>query len=367
MAFMKDLKLRMQNWALCQQHPLRYLFLEITRQCNLSCRYCGSNCTPVGQGEEMPVAEWVKLLEHVAENFDARQVMLAIMGGEPLRKEGVYEIFAAAQRLHFPYGIVTNGHYIDKEAAQRLVTLGIGSISISMDAPPDFNDKYRGKGAAADAMAAVENLHEAGYKGILEIMSSITRDTAPCLEEMRKVVAKMRVPRWRVVPVFAIGRAAKHEDYIITNDQLKDILAFVAKGRADGQLPRPEFSEESYLGCLNDHVRNAAFSCRAGLTVAGVMYNGKVGACPELGPAFIQGDLKTDTFTNIWNSKYQIFRDRSWAKKLGPCQKCDKFKFCHGGSLHLYEDPNTPIARCFYQDLGGEEGCRQIVQGGTKA
>ena len=346
-------------WALTEQHPLRYLFMEVTRKCNLACRYCGSNCTPKGQGEEMPIEKWIELLRHVADNFDAKKVMLAIMGGEPLIKEGIYDLFAEAQKLGFPYGIVSNGCFIDEEAAKKLVSLGIGSISLSMDSIPEYNDMFRGKGSAEKTARAVNNLHAAGYKGILEILSSLTNVTADHLDEMRTFVAELRVPRWRLVPVFAIGRAKDH-DYLVSTEQLKNILAYVAKGRKDGKLPVPEFGEESYLGCFNDDVRPAKFTCNAGLTVAGVMFDGKVGACPELGPDFIQGDLKEDTFTNIWNKRYQIFRDRSWTKKLGPCAKCKSFKYCHGGSLHLYPDTKTPISRCFYEMIGGEKGCKEL-------
>ena len=61
---------------------------------------------------------------------------------------------------------------------------------------------------------AVDALHRAGYKGRLEIFSTVTKPGVPMLEQTRALISSMRVPYWRVSPVMPIGRAARRPDLV---------------------------------------------------------------------------------------------------------------------------------------------------------
>ncbi len=342
------------RYKLSLEHPLEYLFLEVTRRCNLSCRYCGSLCTSKAQGEEMESEKWLEVLEHIAQNYRPDKIMVAVTGGEALLKEGIFDIFRKLHELGFPYGMVSNGMLLDEKAAREIVQSGMGSISLSLDGPEEVNDELRGKGSFAGVKRAVDNLREAGFGGILEIMSTVTKPVVPHLETMRQVVLEMGVKQWRVVPVMPIGRAALDKELIIDEGDLKKILLFAEKGRADGVMPLVEFGEEGYLGDrFEGVVRPALHMCRAGLNVAGIMANGKIGACPELPESFLQGDLACDDFVDVWENRYEVFRDRSWARK-DQCLNCDSWSRCHGGSLHLYDKPGGDFCRCSYLMLNKE-------------
>jgi radical SAM protein with 4Fe4S-binding SPASM domain len=333
---------------LAHDHPLKYLFLEVTRRCNLSCKYCGSSCTGKAPDAEMTVPEWKEVIQQVAADFNARDIMVAVTGGEPLLKEGVFDLFSELQRLGYRYGMVSNGLLLDRAAAENLVKVGIGSISMSMDALPELNDSLRGRGAAEKVAAAVRNLQDAGYKGKLEIISTITKPALPGLDQMRRHVAGMKVPLWRAAPVMPIGRAAENPELIPDAKDIRWMLEWMRSSRTDGMLPRPEFSEEGFLGNrFEGQVRPYLAQCRAGITVAGVRYDGRLGACPELTDAFDQGSVRHERLKTVWNEKYQVFRDRSWTRK-GDCKDCKQFDICRGGALHLYKDTETPILRCLY-------------------
>ncbi|GMV41290.1 MAG: radical SAM/SPASM domain-containing protein [Myxococcales bacterium] len=341
---------------LCDTHPLRYLFLEVTRRCNLACRYCGSSCTGRLPPDEMDVTEWVGVVEQIARDFDPRQVMIAVTGGEPLLKEGIFELFRALQRLGFRYGMVSNGQLLDATMAQDLVRSGIRSISLSLDGVPEVNDALRGRGAAAKVVAAVGHLRDANYRGKLEIISTITRPALARLDEMRRFVASLRVPLWRVAPVMPIGRAAENPELVPTADDVRALLEYVRAARRDKLMPSPEFSEEGFLGNrFEGHVRPYLCQCRAGITIAGIRHDGRIGACPELPAAFDQGHVRTDRFKTVWDERYEDLRDRSWMRK-GDCDGCPQFKVCRGGSLHLYESKESPFLRCLYKQCKESEG-----------
>lgn len=355
------LRAKLKNWVLwkrhelqqeklSREHPLRYLFLEVTRRCNLACLYCGSGCTGKEPEGEMSAGEWVEVIGQAASDFDSREIMVAVTGGEPLLKEGIFDIFGALQAHGFRYGMVSNGVLLDESAASRLVSVGIGSISLSMDALPEENDRLRGRGSSEAVARAVKNLKSAGYKGKLEIISTVTKPAVAGLDEMRKYVGgTLRVPLWRAAPVMPIGRAAQHPELIPDDKDVRAMLEWIKASRKDGLLPRPEFSEEGFLGYrFEGVVRPYLVSCRAGITVGGIRYDGRIGACPELTDAFDQGHIKQDSLKHVWDTKYQIMRDRSWTKKRGPCGDCSHFSACRGGSLHLYENTDSEILRCLY-------------------
>ncbi len=336
---------------LAKHHPLRYLFLEVTRKCNLSCTYCGSGCSPSWSNREMESSGWIRVLHQIAEDFPPKEVMLAITGGEPLLKPGFFDIIAEADTLGFPYGMVTNGGLLDREAARKLAASRIGAISISFDAPPELNDTLRGKGTARRVEQAITNLRKAGYKRRLEIISTIVKPAVPNLHKLREHIAGMKVAEWRLAPVIPIGRAAGTEDLIPDAADIRAILEFVKAGRADGLLPKPEFGEECYLGpSYEGTVRPFKYLCRAGLTVGGILCDGRIGACPELPDCFVQGDIHTDRFKDVWQTRYQALRDRAWTRR-GTCASCDSFGACQGGSLHLYRDLDGQPIRCFYKML----------------
>jgi radical SAM protein with 4Fe4S-binding SPASM domain len=333
---------------LIAEHPLRYLFLEVTRRCNLACAYCGSSCLPNATRDEMSIGQWIDCLRQIAADFDASKIMVAVTGGEPLLKEHVDDLFAELHRLGFHYGMVTNGFFLDEQRARGMIDAGIGSISISMDAPGEVNDRLRGKGASQKVAQAVAALQQVGFKGKLEIISTITKPAVPLLPKMRQQVASMRVPYWRVAPVMPIGRASKRADLVPGPSDVRAILEFVREGRRDGFAPAPEFSEEGFVGNrFEGCVRPYLAQCRAGITIGGILSDGRIGACPELGDAFVQGDIRTERFKDVWETRYQLLRDRSWTKK-GMCAECAQYDRCQGGSMHLYPTPEEDIIRCLY-------------------
>ena len=225
------------------QNPrLRYLFLEVTRRCNLSCAYCGSSCTGAEQAPEMPASRFVEVIRQIAEDFPARSIMVAVTGGEPLLKRGILDIFQALHEVGFPYGMVTNGWLLDGKVARALVALGMGSISVSMDALPEVNDRLRGAGTSAAGAAAVAALREAGYTGKLEILSTLTTPALAQLDAMRAHIAAMRVPLWRVAPVMPIGRAADRPGLVPDPGQVRGPPEWGRRARKDGSRPVPGVS-----------------------------------------------------------------------------------------------------------------------------
>ena len=69
------------------EHPLRYLFLEVTRRCNLHCAYCGSDCVEREQPGELTVPEWIEIVRGIAWDFTSRRRLPALLPSD-VRGEG---------------------------------------------------------------------------------------------------------------------------------------------------------------------------------------------------------------------------------------------------------------------------------------
>lgn len=348
------LQSRWRNHAVKRQrlrdeHPLRYVFLEVTRRCNLACAYCGSECTDGSTRQELDTETWLRVIREIANDFDAKTIMVAVTGGEPLVRKDLFILLAELQTLGFPFGMVTNGKLLDQKSAEQLVASGIGSISLSMDSIPLVNDELRGKGTANGVASAIDGLRSAGYKGVLEIISTITAPCMPHLDEMRHVVSGLKVAKWRMAPVMPVGRAERRPDLLLNSAQTRALLEYIADCRFDDLKPVPEFSEEGFLGDeFEGLVRPYLCYCDAGITVASVLHDGSIGACPELADEFVQGHVATDRFKDVWDNRYQPLRDRSWTKK-GICADCEAFDHCLGGALHLYKSTGHQPSRCFFR------------------
>lgn len=84
--------------------------------------------------------------------------------------------------------------------------------------------------------------------------------------------------------------------------------------------------------------------CHAGITVAGILADGSISACPSIRANYHQGNIYTDDFIDVWMNGYQQYRDRSWMKK-GVCADCKYFKFCRGNGMHL-RDSSGNLLTC---------------------
>ncbi|MBM4320046.1 MAG: radical SAM protein, partial [Deltaproteobacteria bacterium] len=152
------------RWGLVQQleaelHPLRYLFWEATRRCNLACRHCGSDCGRDEGQPGLPGPILLAALANLASAYDAQRIMLVVTGGEPLLRVDLELVLARAGAMGFRLGLVTNGMALEQRRAERLAAAGLDSVVVSLDGPEDCHDWLRRRpGAHGRACQALVDL-----------------------------------------------------------------------------------------------------------------------------------------------------------------------------------------------------------------
>lgn len=96
--------------AKVREHRLDTLFWECTLRCNLSCRHCGSDCRVDPGVLDMPVEDFLRVLdEEVTPHVDPADVLIIVSGGEVLVREDLERAGAEITRRGYAWGMVTNG------------------------------------------------------------------------------------------------------------------------------------------------------------------------------------------------------------------------------------------------------------------
>lgn len=335
-------------------HPLRYLFLEITQRCNLSCLHCGSDCTRDQQLDELSTAEWLRVLDHVADRFPSGSLALVLTGGEPFCRPELDEFLRRIRQHGLPWGLVTNGWALTAANVARVRDHGLMSMTISLDGLAASHDWLRGAaGAFERALAGIRHVVQASPP-LFDVVTCVNPRN---LGELDRVLALLRaegVPAWRLFTIFPRGRARGNPELLLGDDQLRALLAWIAARRRElaGQDFRLDLSCEGYLpAALDRQVRDEPYFCRAGISIGSVLCDGTICACPNVSRQLAQGNVRTDDLHDVWENRFQAFRDRAWMRR-GPCTDCAEWRRCHGNSMHLYDDEAGHTGVCTFEAVG---------------
>ena len=120
-------------------------------------------------------------------------------------------------------------------------------------------------------------------------------------------------------------------------DDYKYLFNFIKEKREEN-LMNVEYGCSHYLGIdLEKEIRDTYFLCTAGLYVASILSNGDIFICPDVErrKEFIQGNIKTDNFVDVWENRFKIFRTEN-RTKCSKCEKCSNWKYCLGDSFHTF-------------------------------
>lgn len=324
-------------------HPLRYLFLEVTSRCNLRCRHCGSDCGRSPRADELTTREWLAAVDRLGARLDPASTFLVITGGEPLCRPGLGAILDRIHAHGFAWGMVTNGWGLGRRALDALLARGLASLTVSLDGLAPSHDWLRGAPGAWDrGVAAIRTAVAAAAGGASPLLDVVTCANPRNLEELAPLRALLEaegVPAWRVLTVFARGRARGNPEVLLPPEGIREVLDFVAASRArpPGGM-RVDFGCEGWLPPARDReVRDEPWFCRAGISVASILSDGAISACPSTSRLLVQGNVRRDDLADVWERRFRPHRERGWLRS-GACASCRDFGRCQGSSLHLWDE-----------------------------
>ena len=365
-----------------QLHPLRTLFWECTLRCNMSCRHCGSDCKVQPEVPDMPAADFLKVIDTITPHVDPHKVFIIFTGGEALLRDDLEQVGLELYRREYPWGLVTNGFLLDERRLESLLASGMHSITVSLDGfEEQHNWMRRHPQSFEKATQAIKLLVQ--QKGLLwDIVTCVNPRSYPHLKEFKEYLVSLGVPAWRLFSIFPMGRAAHDPELQLTDEQFRGILDFIKECRThssvspkraasspnlgeqlDGKNSSPKLGEvaegrrsvsvsyacEGFLGEYEQRVRDHFFHCRSGVDVASIRCDGAISGCTSVRSHMDQGNIYRDDFWDVWQNRFQVMRDHSWARK-GQCKDCKVWRYCEGSGLHLYDDDGNLLV-CHYNRL----------------
>lgn len=329
-------------------HELKYIFWECTLKCNLNCLHCGSDCKQEANVKDMPIGDFIIAIDDIKTIVKPNETTIVFTGGEPLLRKDLEQCGQELYKRGFPWGMVTNGLQLTENRLKSLLNSGLRAVTVSIDGMQDAHNWLRGnKNSYSKAINAIEMLSKVPDLAF-DAVTCVNQKNIDSIHEIKDLLISKGLKEWRIFTVFPIGRAKDYEELQLNPKQFKQLFDTIAEIRNEGKI-KLNYGCEGYLGGYETEVRDNLFFCRAGVSIASVMIDGSISACPNLRDNFIQGNIYKDSFKEVWETKYAKHRDRSWARK-GECLHCDKFKYCEGNGLHLRDEEDN-LLFCHYNRL----------------
>lgn len=346
---LKDLMFRLFRENEAKVHELDYLFWECTTRCNLRCRHCGSDCMSSSADKDMPLEDFLKAFDTIPEKERPRGFTVVLTGGEPLLRPDIDQIGWELKKRRVGWGMVSNGFFYDEKMHSRLLGAGMGALTISLDGLEIEHDWMRGRPESFSRAVHAISLAAHDSRLNFDVVTCVNKRNIHQLQQIHDLLASLGVRQWRIFTIIPIGRAKNDPEMHLTDEEFTYLMDFIQHKREHKESGmNVTMSCEGYLGKYERKVRQNPYICRAGLTIASVLIDGRICACPNIDrEVFSQGSIYTDDFYEVWQTRFKKFRDRSWARR-GKCKDCPVFKNCLGNGMHNWHGSCEEVLNCHY-------------------
>ncbi len=328
-------------------HELNYLFWECTTRCNLNCIHCGSDCAKDSAFRDMPVIDFLKAVDTIEDK--SRNFTVVFTGGEPLLRNDLEHCGKELRKRGFRWSIVSNGHLYSKERHYSLLNAGMGALTISLDGLKETHNWLRNSTNSFEKVLSAIELAAISNRLNFDVVTCVNQKNIEELGQIKDLMISKKVKAWRLFTIIPIGRAVENNDLQLTDEQFLGLMNFITENRRTKEIDI-KFSCEGYVGRFESLVRDSYFFCRAGINIASVLIDGAISACPNIDRSFSQGNIYNDNFYEIWQNKFQPFRNREWTK-TGQCKSCKDYKDCQGNGFHNWHGEKKNVLVCHNEKI----------------
>ncbi len=302
---------------------------ELTVNCNLRCRHCGSSAGLPRSGE-LTTEEALK----ICDQFPALLVReVDFTGGEPLLRKDWPIIVSRVIELGIDASILTNGWRLSKKQVAQMKDIGIKAVGISLDGLKETHDYVRDcDGAFESVLRSIDLIHQAGLP--LNVITTVNALSLPELPAMRDLMLRVGVKFWRLQATIPNGRISENKKLLLNPKEIGELGDFIRVQRA--QIAK----DDLYVICsdglqyvVEEPDKTPWRGCAAGMRTCGITSNGKIKGCLSMPDDLIEGDLKKNDLWDIWfnNNSFRYTRNFSQEKLGSDCKNCLHGVECKGG------------------------------------
>ena len=388
-----------------KQYMPRLVFWEVTKGCNLRCIHCRATATELMSPADLPTNIALDIISQIA---DFGNPILVLSGGEPLYRADIFQLAEYATGRGLRTALATNGTLVTKDVAQKIKQAGIKRVSISLDgSDAHTHDSFRGIPGAFDAAVyGMRNLQELGVS--VQINTTIARHNAhqlPAVLDLARSLGADALHTFLLVPVgcgvdiateqmvapeeyermlnwfydqslqggielkatcaphyFRVARQRKAADRLAARNQVAAPTPSANDiGPTDMTMPGstgislkpgggPPVGHTGHPGGHPGDMNAMTKGCLAGTGVCFISHEGEVFPCGYL-PA-IAGDLRKQSFAEIWNDSEVFAQLRDDDNLKGKCGCCEFRHVCMGCRARAYAATGDFLAEepfCVYE------------------
>ena len=313
-----------------RKHQPLSVHFDLTYRCNERCVHCYLDHDDHG---ELTTAECLAVMEELA---SAGTLFLTFSGGEIFLRPDLYEILAAARRLHFDVSLKTNALLVTAERAARLREFGVRRVQISVysDVPAVHDAITKVPGSLQRTLAAIPLLLEQGLQ--VKLACPLMQENLLAYRGVMALAEELGIPYvldLTITPMMdGSGGPLAHRASV------SSLLPVLQDPALQGCKPQPSAEvssavESSLAGigsAVSSGIESSAYEdlpCSAGHNSCYISPYGDVFPCVQLPQA--AGNLRRERFSDIWYHAPQLERLRGIRDSHLPvCSRCEIRTYC---------------------------------------
>lgn len=312
------------------------LTFELSRGCNLRCRFCYNAWKIRGNQEagEITTRQALHLLGKAIDQTGVKEITLS--GGEPLLRQDIFQIIKFLKKRGVKVILVTNGTLLTKETAGKCVSEGVDLFQISLlSDQQDLHNRLTGKECFHKAIEGILNVRNLnGMVCTFFVGTSSNISTFRGALELNVLLGVRNVALGRFVPG---GEGMKRWKAMLPAPEMLQ-QALDSANELAKRYPIAISISTPILPCLVDiskYDNIAPGFCAVGrkTTLFAIDPLGNVKVCSH--SPYVLGNLLEKSFKEIASNSFLV----DFVEKLPEyCRDCDAALICRGGcrsSAHL--------------------------------
>jgi AdoMet-dependent heme synthase len=342
--------------------PLPHIIAwEVTRSCNLNCVHCRASSRFGPYPNELNTEEALRLMDQIR---DLGTPIIILTGGEPLLRKDIFELSEYGTGLGMRMVMGSNGTLITARIAKRIAEAGVKRVSISIDgATKESHDAFRKVNGAFDgAMRGISNLKVQGVD--FQINTTITRHNLYDLQDIFDLAVRIGAVAHHIFLLVPTGRAREMVNQELSAQDYEDTLHWFYRQHDKASIELKATCAPQYYRILSQEAASrgedtnsqttgfgaVTRGCLAGISYCFISHVGIVQPCGYL--EVDSGDVRKETFSQIWQHS-PVFSDlRDFSKYKGKCGRCEYITVCGGCRARAYEATGDYLAEeplCAYE------------------
>jgi len=289
----------------------------VTHQCNLQCPYCYVSAGHPLKNE-LSVSEWKEAFVKLAKV--APKAEITFSGGEPLVKEGIFEILEHSYNLGFENILFTNGLLIKNDNIDILKKI-TSLIQISLDGlSSNTHDLTRNKDSFQKTMNSIQLIIDRDID--LDLAINITPNN---LDEMvNNLVDFLKKLSYQKLNI-RLNYHMDREGFAVNLSD--DYFTVYQDNRTKIKRLIFQLIDEGFYNTTEKEKFKQLRNCGIGLSF-GIDSNGEIYPCDKLYKSY--GNIKTDNLEKI-SLEFSKLNEATEVNNMPFCNNCDLKHICNGG------------------------------------